>query len=155
MDSFFLLAVYENPIVVFKEIFNYHHCFIHFAASVPQVTRVTQHPLPVVMNVDLSVLRTTSTIQQCRFLIVGLCRNDVDKAMAKLKDLYQDQCCTQTLKKEDLAGFTQDNINSLKQLMEILGLYVEEDLSNQGRWTVRGLKDGVNQMMQSIHTSVP
>ncbi|GAA6215978.1 uncharacterized protein LOC108903094 [Lates japonicus] len=124
-------------------------------ASVPQVTHATQHPPPLVMNVDLSVLRTTSTIQQCHFLIVGLCRKDVENAMAKLKDLYQDQCCTQTLKKEDLAGFTQDKINSLKQLMEILGLYVEEDQSSQGRWTVRGLKEGVNQMMQMIHRSVP
>ncbi|GLD53862.1 poly [ADP-ribose] [Lates japonicus] len=109
-------------------------------ASVPQVTHATQHPPPLVMNVDLSVLRTTSTIQQCHFLIVGLCRKDVENAMAKLKDLYQDQCCTQTLKKEDLAGFTQDKINSLKQLMEILGLYVEEDQSSQGREVQSGAK---------------
>ncbi len=122
--------------------------------SVPQVAQAPQHPPPPVTNIDLSILRTSSTVQQSIFLIVGLCRQDVSDAMKKLKNLYQAQCSTQTFKKEQLARLTQDDMKDLKQMVEILGLDVEEDQSGQGGLVVRGLKDGVNQMMQRIHQSV-
>jgi len=103
------------------------------------------------MNIDPSVLCTTSSTQQSTFTIVGLCRKAVDKAVANLKSLYQTQCTTQTFREEDLAGLTQEDVNSLKQMMDDLGVQVEEDQADQGVWTVRGLKDGVHQVMQMIN----
>lgn len=130
------------------------YCLLHllpFAVSVSQVAVAPQHPPPPAVNADLSVLRTSSNLQQSIFLIIGLCRQDVDTAMTKLKNLYQAKCSTQTFRKEDLAEFTQEDINNLKLLVEILGVRVEENQSDQGSWTVSGLKEGVDQIMKSIH----
>ena len=104
------------------------------------------------MNADLSVLHTSSISQQSAFLFLGLSRQEVDDAMKKLKDLYQDQCSTQTFKKEELEGLTQDYLRDLEQLVEAEGLYVQKDQS--GALTVSGLKDGVNKVMQKINASV-
>ncbi|XP_026209254.1 uncharacterized protein LOC113157845 isoform X2 [Anabas testudineus] len=119
--------------------------------TVSQLADAPQHPPPLDINIDFSILSTSSTLPQSVFLIIGLCRKDVDDAMTKLKNLYQAQCSKLTFKKEDLAGFTQDYINNLKQIVDILGLCLEEDQSGQGIWTVSGLKDRVDQMMQMIH----
>lgn len=102
---------------------------------------------------DPSILCTSSTIRQSTFKIIGQCRQNVDDAKTHLTNLYQMQCSTQSFKKEELAGLTQDEVNDLKQLVEVLGVYIEKDQSGQGCWKVSGLKDGVNQVMQMIHKS--
>lgn len=120
---------------------------INLAAPVPQFLHASQQPPPS-MNADLSILRTSSTSQQSIFRFLGLSRKDVDDAMTKLKNLYENQCSTQTFKKAELEVLTQDDMNDLKQLVENLGLYMQVD---QGGLTLSGLKDGVSQVMQMIN----
>lgn len=103
------------------------------------------------MCADLSLLRISSTSLQSVFLFFGLSRKDVEDAKAKLKNLYQAQCSTQTFTKEELACLTQDDMDDLKQLVETEGLYMQKNQSGQGSLTVSGLKDGVNQVMQMIN----
>lgn len=102
------------------------------------------------MNIDPSILSTSSRVQHYTFMIVGLCRKNVDNAIANLKSLYQAECTTQIFRHDELAGLTQDDVNHLKQLTEVLGVYVVEDHFNPGCWTVSGLKHGVHQVMQVI-----
>ncbi|XP_041840898.1 uncharacterized protein LOC121639623 isoform X2 [Melanotaenia boesemani] len=109
-----------------------------------------QHRPPPTMSIDPGVICTRSTVQQSTFMIVGRCKQSVDNAIRKLKSLYQDQCSTQRFRAEELAGLTQDDVDDLQQLVEVMGLHVEED---QDVYTVKGLKDGVNQVMRLIHKS--
>ncbi|XP_053199088.1 protein mono-ADP-ribosyltransferase PARP14-like [Scomber japonicus] len=117
-------------------------------APVLQCSQSPQQQPPPSMNADLSIVCTISTSQQSIFQFLGLSRKEVDDAMIKLKDLYEAQCSTQTLKKAELEGITQDNMNDLTQLVETLGLYMQ---MNQGDLTVSGLKDGVVQVTQMIN----
>ncbi|GLD53861.1 poly [ADP-ribose] [Lates japonicus] len=121
--------------------------------TVPQLSQVQQQP-PRSLNADLSSLHISSTNQQSIFLFLGICRKDIDDAMAKLKDLYQAQCSSETFSKEQLEGLTQDDIKDLNQLMETEGLYMKRDWAGQGSLMVTGLKDGVNQVMQMINVAV-
>ena len=105
-------------------------------------------------STDLSILHSTSTSQKSVFLFLGLSRQDVDDAMTMLMGLYQAQCSTHTLKKEELVGLTQDDVEVLKQVVETLGLHIQRDQSGPGSLTVSGLKDGVNQVMQKINASL-
>ncbi|KAF3697819.1 hypothetical protein EXN66_Car013500 [Channa argus] len=119
--------------------------------------RVSELHLPYVQhqplhaNTDLSILHTSSTNLQSVFLFLGS-RNNVATAMTKLKDLYQTQCSTQAFTTEQLEGLTQDDITNLKQLVETQGLYMQMDHS--GNLIVSGLKDGVNQVTQSINVYI-
>ncbi|XP_072233038.1 uncharacterized protein [Leuresthes tenuis] len=103
----------------------------------------------------LSVLRSSSTCQQSSLLFLGRCRKSVDDAMKKMKNLYQAHCSTQTLAKADLAVLTQDDVKNLKRLAEAQGLYIQEDWGSLGGLTVSGLKAGVNQVVQMLHTITP
>uniref|UniRef100_A0A8D3A591 Poly [ADP-ribose] polymerase n=1 Tax=Scophthalmus maximus TaxID=52904 RepID=A0A8D3A591_SCOMX len=89
------------------------------------------------------------SVSQSAFLFVGL--QDIPDAMAKLKDLYQAQCSSQTFTTEQLEFLSQDDVESLKQVVEAEGLYVQ---SGPGGSTVSGLKDGVNRVMQMINASL-
>lgn len=130
-----------------SEMVSYYWPFLSFSVSASQAAHSSPHPPP---GPDLSILCSSSAAQQSTFQIVGLCRKNVDDAMAKLKGLYQAQCSTQTFREKDLALFTQEDVNSLKKAVELLGLHVEKDQSGQGSWTVSGLNEGVDQMMQMI-----
>ncbi|XP_034412586.1 protein mono-ADP-ribosyltransferase PARP14-like [Cyclopterus lumpus] len=125
------------------------HRFVAVSALQSPPGRPQQPPLSE--RADLSVLCTNSASRQSVFLFLGLSRADVDVAMTKLKDLYHAQCSTKTFSQEELAGLTMDDMKNLKQPMETEGLYVQK--SGWGL-TVSGLKDGVNKMMQIIHTSL-
>ncbi|XP_036968283.1 uncharacterized protein LOC119027303 isoform X2 [Acanthopagrus latus] len=126
--------------------------------SVPQRPHVQQQqqqqPPSLSASTDLSILHSTSTSQKSVFLFLGLSRQDVDDAMTMLMGLYQAQCSTQTIKKEELVGLTQDDVEVLKQVVETQGLHIQRDQSGPGSLTVSGLKDGVNQVMQKINASL-
>lgn len=113
--------------------------------SVPHVQQTPRRPVAA----DLSILHSSSANQQSAFLFVGL--QDIPDAMAKLKDLYQAQCSSQTFTTEQLEFLSQDDVESLKQVVEAEGLYVQ---SGPGGSTVSGLKDGVNRVMQMINASL-
>ncbi|XP_029943869.1 protein mono-ADP-ribosyltransferase PARP14-like [Salarias fasciatus] len=93
-------------------------------------------------SADLSIL-SNSPASQSAFLFLGLSRKSVEDAMAKLKDLYQNQCSTHTFRKEELDSLVQDDVTELMQLINTQGLYIKHDQS--GNLSVSGLKDGVTQ----------
>ncbi|CAK6978810.1 protein mono-ADP-ribosyltransferase PARP14-like [Scomber scombrus] len=117
-------------------------------APVLQFSQTSQQQPPLSMNADLSIVRTISTSQQSIFRFLGLSRKDVNDTMTKLKGLYEAQCSKQTLKKAELEGITQDDMNEIRHLVETLGLYMQ---MNQGDLMVSGLKDGVVQVTQMIN----
>ncbi|XP_037832646.1 protein mono-ADP-ribosyltransferase PARP14-like isoform X2 [Kryptolebias marmoratus] len=101
---------------------------------------------------DLSFLNISPVGQQSGFQFLGLCREDVDKAMAKLKDLYKTQCSTHTFKYEELEGLTEDDMLALQQLVDSEGLYMQNDPT--GNITVNGIKDGINKVIRIVHASL-
>lgn len=101
---------------------------------------------------DLSLLSDVPASRQSVFLVLGLCRKNVDDAKAKLTDLYQNQCSTHIFKKEELEGLVQEDIDSLMQLVETHGLHSQHDQS--GNLLVGGQKDGVNQVVMVINASL-
>uniref|UniRef100_A0A3P8RWX6 Poly [ADP-ribose] polymerase n=1 Tax=Amphiprion percula TaxID=161767 RepID=A0A3P8RWX6_AMPPE len=119
-----------------------------------QLLRLPQQQSPVSVNPDLSILHSSSS-QQSIFLFVGRCRKDVNDAMVELKNLYQAHCSTKIFTKDNLEDLTQDDLKDLKQLVETEGLYVKEDQPGRGGLMVSGLKDGINQVMQMLHTTTP
>ncbi|XP_028329610.1 uncharacterized protein LOC114480027 [Gouania willdenowi] len=121
----------------------------HSAAFKTVVDQPSSFLPPSFATFDPSTLRSSSSIQQTTFTVTGS-RRDVDEAMSKLKQLYQAQCCSQTFRHEELQDLPPDDRTFLKQLVQVLGVHVEEDPSGQGRWTVSGLKDAVQQVMDVI-----
>ncbi|KAG7241534.1 hypothetical protein INR49_025439, partial [Caranx melampygus] len=124
------------------------------SVSTAQLTNIPQQQTVVSVNADQSCVPTTSSNQQQKsaFMFLGLHRKNVDDAMTKLGNLYQAQCSTVAFSREDLQDLTQEDMNNLSQLVEILGLYMQKDQSGLGSLTVSGLKEGVNQVIQVIHT---
>ncbi|XP_007563681.1 poly [ADP-ribose] polymerase 14-like [Poecilia formosa] len=102
-----------------------------------------------------SLRHTTTTSQQSSFLFVGLQRKNVDNALTKIKNLYQDHSATKTFTNQDLADLIEEDIKKLMNLVETQGLYVQEDPLRQGGLTVSGLKAGVNQVEQMLQTLIP
>uniref|UniRef100_A0A672GIA1 Poly [ADP-ribose] polymerase n=1 Tax=Salarias fasciatus TaxID=181472 RepID=A0A672GIA1_SALFA len=100
-------------------------------------------------SADLSILNNSPASQHSAFLFVGLSRKSVDDAMAKLRDLYQNQCSTHTFRKEELDSLMQDDMTELMQLIETQGLYIQNDQS--GDLSVSGQKDGVTQAVIAIN----
>ncbi|XP_071774139.2 protein mono-ADP-ribosyltransferase PARP14-like isoform X1 [Centroberyx gerrardi] len=117
-----------------------------------------QHQPPLSSSPDLSILCTAgSTLQQSVFLILGLSSKEVANAIAELKRLYQAQCSQHSFNREELECLTQKDVDDLRQLVETLGLCMEENQASRGvqaGWSVSGLKDGVNQAMQIIYASL-
>ncbi|XP_028285396.1 protein mono-ADP-ribosyltransferase PARP14 [Parambassis ranga] len=120
-------------------------------ASAPQVYYEQPQPLTASMSLNLNILNTSSTRQQSVYTVIGLCREDIDKAMAKLKDLYQSQCSTHTFRKGELEVLIDEEMTELQQLVDTLDLCVEKDTS--GNLTVNGLKDGVMHMRNAFQHS--
>lgn len=120
------------------------------------MSKLPQQQSTMWVNTDPSIICTSSTSQQQQsvFMFVDLCKKNIEEAKTKLKDLYLSQCSTQTFTKEQLEGFTQDDMTNLKQMVEAEGLYMQRDQSG-GSLTVSGLKHGVNQVMQMIQTTGP
>ncbi|XP_029943872.1 protein mono-ADP-ribosyltransferase PARP14-like [Salarias fasciatus] len=100
-------------------------------------------------SADLSILSNTPASQNSAFLFLGLSRKSVDDAMAKLKDLYQNQCSTHTFRKEELDSLMQDDVTELMQLINTQGLYIQNDQS--GNISLSGLKDGVTQAVMAFN----
>ncbi|XP_036072612.1 protein mono-ADP-ribosyltransferase PARP14-like isoform X2 [Oryzias melastigma] len=112
----------------------------------PAMPQVRQQSPPLIT--DLKLTNISSGSQQSTFKFIGPGKNTVDDAMKNLKSLYESQCSTQTISKEDMEVLTQEDIEAFKQLVESEGLFIEEDPS--GGLTVTGLKDGVTQLMMMM-----
>lgn len=124
-----------------------YYISICLSVSAPQAPHAPLYQTPVSVSTS-SLFTPHSTRQQSVFLILGLCKKDVARAIMELDRLYQNQCSKQIFQKKDLEDLTQENIDDLTHLIEMLGLCVEE---NRDTWTVSGLNDEVNQVMQMYH----
>ncbi|XP_029382789.1 protein mono-ADP-ribosyltransferase PARP14-like [Echeneis naucrates] len=104
------------------------------------------------IDADQSFFSTSSKSQPDRsvFICMGLCKKNVEDAMTKLKNQYRAQCATQTFTKDDLPDLTQNDINNLTQLVELLGLCMQ---TNHPVLTISGLKERLDCVTQVIHTT--
>ncbi|XP_029931671.1 protein mono-ADP-ribosyltransferase PARP14-like [Myripristis murdjan] len=148
-----LVLIKINVFLAFKEAARqiFPRALSH-TVSAPQAPQAPQAPLyqtPVsVITRPSSLFTPRSTRQQSAFLILGLCKKDVACAIMELERLYQTQCLKQNFPKKELEDLSQENIDNLTHLIEMLGLCVEE---NRDTWTVSGLNDEVTQVMQMYH----
>ncbi|XP_047433891.1 protein mono-ADP-ribosyltransferase PARP14-like [Mugil cephalus] len=155
LTSIRLVLIKINVFLAFK-----HQAMQMFApAEINKVSDLRLPPVtqqPSVSSVStytgLNIFPPSSTSQRSAFLFLGLCRENVDDAMTKLKNLYQSHCSTKTFTKEDLADLNQSDMKELKQMVETQGLYMQVDHPNMGDLTVRGLKDGVSKVVQILET---
>ena len=79
--------------------------------------------------------------------MLGLCDEDVSKAGAEIKRLYQDQCSQHSFTREDLARLTQAELIELSRQVSSLNLTMKlqgggQGQSTQGGFTLSGPKDG-------------
>ncbi|KAM6909003.1 protein mono-ADP-ribosyltransferase PARP15-like [Xenentodon cancila] len=72
-----------------------------------------------------------------------------------MKNLYQAHCSTKTFTKDDLADLTQGDLKDLKRLAETEGLYVQVNPYGHVTLLVSGLKAGVSQVEQMLHSIGP
>uniref|UniRef100_H2LUQ0 Poly [ADP-ribose] polymerase n=1 Tax=Oryzias latipes TaxID=8090 RepID=H2LUQ0_ORYLA len=144
-----LVLIRMKVFLVFKEeATQMFSSVIKRAVSAPLMHQVQPQSPPQFK--DLKLTFKSSGSQQSTFKFIGLGRDKVDAAMKNLKSLYEAQCSTQTISKEDMKVLTQEDITAFKQLVESEGLFMKEDPS--GGLTVTGLKDGVNQLMLMIQS---
>ncbi|XP_046896608.1 protein mono-ADP-ribosyltransferase PARP14-like isoform X2 [Hypomesus transpacificus] len=106
---------------------------------------------------DLSSLLPTSSSPDSpsEVLVLGLCDEDVSKAGAEIKRLYQDQCSQHSFTREDLARLTQAELIELSRQVSSLNLTMKlqgggQGQSTQGGFTLSGPKDGVNKAVQKV-----
>ncbi|XP_050971715.1 protein mono-ADP-ribosyltransferase PARP14 isoform X2 [Labeo rohita] len=110
------------------------------------------HSLPG--NIDLSSLVTSlpDTESRAAFLIIGHTSNDVSDACRELQWAYDSQCFTHTFFPDDIRRLTQDELDQL--LYKVNSLNLQLDTSSSDRWVVKGLKDGVNEVVGLIQDAL-
>ncbi|XP_034020853.1 protein mono-ADP-ribosyltransferase PARP15-like [Thalassophryne amazonica] len=80
-------------------------------------------------------------MKQSIFQIVGLSETNVEHAMAKMKQLYQTQCATETI---DIEGFTDQDMKYVMDTMATVSLHYAKEESDKGVLKITGPKDGIN-----------
>ncbi len=86
------------------------------------------------------------------FLVIGHTSNDVSDACRELQRAYEDQCSTQTFSPDEIERLTLDEMNQLRSKVNSLHLQIEQ--SSSDRWVVKGLKDGVNEVVRLIQDAL-
>ncbi|XP_067308148.1 protein mono-ADP-ribosyltransferase PARP14 [Pseudorasbora parva] len=80
------------------------------------------------------------------FLVVGYTDNEVSDACGELQRAYDSQCSTHSFHPEEIEHLTQDEMDQLLSKVDSLHLQLEQISS--GQWVVKGLKDGVNEVVR-------
>ncbi|XP_051757531.1 protein mono-ADP-ribosyltransferase PARP15 [Ctenopharyngodon idella] len=106
--------------------------------------------LSVPHSIDLSSLVTALPVTDstAAFLVIGLTDKDVSDACRELQRTYDSQCSTQSFHPEEIERLTQYEVNQLLTKISSLHLQLER-ISSEG-WVVKGLKDGVNEVVRLI-----
>ncbi|XP_050971713.1 protein mono-ADP-ribosyltransferase PARP14 [Labeo rohita] len=116
-------------------------------------TRMSRsHSLPG--NIDLNSLVTSlpDTESKAAFLIIGYSNAEVSDACRELKRAYDNQCSTQTFSPYEVRCLTQDAMNQLLSTVDLLHLQLETN--NSEELVVKGLKDGVNEVVKLTKDAV-
>lgn len=105
-------------------------------------------------SLDLSSLvrALPATENTAAFLVIGLRDNEVSDACRELQRAYESQCFTHPFHTEEIERLTQDEMNQLLSKVESLHLQLEQ--SSSGGWEVKGLKDGVNEVVRLIQDAL-
>ncbi|XP_058639229.1 protein mono-ADP-ribosyltransferase PARP14-like isoform X2 [Onychostoma macrolepis] len=117
-------------------------------------TRSRSHSLPLPVALDLTSLVTSlpDTENIAAFLVIGHTNNEVSDACRELQRAYEDQCSTQTFSPDEIERLTQGEMNQLRSKVDSLHLQIEQ--SSSDRWVVKGLKDGVNEVVRLIQDAL-
>ncbi|RXN19008.1 poly [ADP-ribose] polymerase 14-like protein [Labeo rohita] len=104
--------------------------------------------------VALQIFGVGSLLTESRaaFLIIGHTSNDVSDACRELQWAYDSQCFTHTFFPDDIRRLTQDELDQL--LYKVNSLNLQLDTSSSDRWVVKGLKDGVNEVVGLIQDAL-
>uniref|UniRef100_A0A673LPA2 Poly [ADP-ribose] polymerase n=1 Tax=Sinocyclocheilus rhinocerous TaxID=307959 RepID=A0A673LPA2_9TELE len=73
-------------------------------------------------------------------------------ACMELQQAYKDQCSTHTFFLDEIRCLTPDEMDQL--LSKVNSLHLQIDTSSSDRWVVKGLKDGVNEVVRLIQDAL-
>ncbi|KAK7177062.1 hypothetical protein R3I93_001117 [Phoxinus phoxinus] len=105
-------------------------------------------------SLDLSSLVRALPVTEntAAFLLIGHTDNEVSDACRDLQRAYESQCSTHPFPQEEIERLTHDEMNQLLSKVDSLHLQLEQ--SSSGGWEVRGLKDGVNEVVGVIQDAL-
>ncbi|XP_056090726.1 protein mono-ADP-ribosyltransferase PARP14-like [Rhinichthys klamathensis goyatoka] len=105
-------------------------------------------------SLDLSSLVSALPVTEntAAFLVIGHTDNEVCDACRELQRAYESQCSTHSFHPEEIERLTQDEMNQLLSKVDSLHLKLEQ--SSSGGWEVKGLKDGVNEVVRLIQDAL-
>ncbi|XP_050969672.1 uncharacterized protein LOC127167588 [Labeo rohita] len=110
-------------------------------------TRMSRsHSLPGALNLSALATSLPDTESRAVFLVIGYSDAEVSDACRELKRAYDNQCTTQTFTPDEMNCLTSDEMDQLLFKVDLLHLQVETKSSEQ--WVVKGLKDGVNEVLK-------
>ncbi|XP_050970591.1 protein mono-ADP-ribosyltransferase PARP14 [Labeo rohita] len=115
-------------------------------------SRSNSLPLPVALDLSSLVTSLPDTESRAEFLVIGHTNNDVSGACRELQKAYEDQCSTHTVFPDEIERLTQFELNQL--LSKVNSLHLEIKKSSSDGWVVKGLKDGVNQVVRLIQDAL-
>uniref|UniRef100_A0A672RAM7 Poly [ADP-ribose] polymerase n=1 Tax=Sinocyclocheilus grahami TaxID=75366 RepID=A0A672RAM7_SINGR len=112
------------------------------------------HSLTSPVALDLSSLVTSlpDTESRAAFLVIGHTNNEVSDTCRELQQAYEDQCSTHTFFLDEIRCLTPDEMDQL--LSKVNSLHLQIDTSSSDRWVVKGLKDGVNEVVRLIQDAL-
>ncbi|XP_056090727.1 uncharacterized protein LOC130070380 [Rhinichthys klamathensis goyatoka] len=105
-------------------------------------------------SLDLSSLVSALPVTEntAAFLVIGHTDNEVCDACRELQRAYESQCSTHSFHPEEIERLTQDEMNQLLSKVDSLHLKLEQ--SSSGGWELKGLKDGVNEVVRLIQDAL-
>ncbi|KAG1959203.1 protein mono-ADP-ribosyltransferase PARP14-like [Pimephales promelas] len=105
-------------------------------------------------SLDLNSLVSTLPVTEntAAFLVIGHTEDDVSDACRELQRAYESQCSTHSFHPEEIERLTQHEMNQLLSKVDSLHLKLEQ--SGSGGWEVKGLKDGVNEVVRLIQDAL-
>ncbi|XP_052417064.1 protein mono-ADP-ribosyltransferase PARP14-like [Carassius gibelio] len=116
-------------------------------------TRSRSHSLTSPVTSDFSSLMKSlpDTESRAAFLVIGH-TNNVSNACREIQQAYKSQCCTHTIFRDEIRCLTEDEKKQLYSKVSSLHLQIEQISSD--RWVVKGLKDGVNEVVRLIQDAL-
>lgn len=88
------------------------------------------------------------TESRAAFLVIGHSDAEVSDSCRKIKRAYDNQCSMQTFSPDEIRCLAPDEMDQLLSKVDSLHLQVETNSSEE--WIVKGLKDGVNEVVKLI-----
>uniref|UniRef100_A0A9J8BFY4 Poly [ADP-ribose] polymerase n=1 Tax=Cyprinus carpio carpio TaxID=630221 RepID=A0A9J8BFY4_CYPCA len=107
---------------------------------------------PVTLDFTSLVASLPDTESRAAFLVIGHTNNEVSDACRELQQAYKDQCSTHIFYHDEIKHLTEDEMKQLLSKVNSLHLQIEQ--SSSDRWVVKGLKDGVNELVRLIQDAL-